>query len=189
AGARRHRGSQRLLQEEHALGEAIREGVRVAEMRGGDVEEDQDLGDPAQLDGTLERRDGLYESTAAEGHESEAPVGVDKAGGVVDLASDPDGLFRARHRPGGLAPLGKPPGQPLLRAGGADDQRTALDELVTPITLERLRACAEAAGRLSIVPPDLSEYAEGVVHRCLEGDVIETRGDGQDPMVQLDRTV
>ena len=111
-GARRRGVGERLLQEGHALGEAARQRVRVAEVRGGDVEEDRRRGDPAQLDGALERRDGLREVAAAEGDEPEAPVGDDEAGGMIDLAGDPDGLLGARHRLGELAQLGEAPGEP-----------------------------------------------------------------------------
>ena len=80
-GARRPRVGQRLLHEGHALGEAARQRIRVAEMRGRDVEEDPHRDRPAQLDGALERRDGLREVAAAEGDEPEAPVGEDEAAG------------------------------------------------------------------------------------------------------------
>ena len=58
-GARRRGVGERLLHEDHALREAARQRIRVAEMPGRGVKEVPHLGDPAQLDGALEQRDGL----------------------------------------------------------------------------------------------------------------------------------
>jgi hypothetical protein len=60
---------QRLLEEGHALVEAPGQRVRVAEVPRGDVEEERRRRHPAQLDGALERRNGLRDIAAAQGHD------------------------------------------------------------------------------------------------------------------------
>jgi hypothetical protein len=57
------------------------------------------------------RRDGLRDVAAAPGHEPNASVAIDKAGRLIEVASDPDGLLAARHRLVELAQLGEAPGQ------------------------------------------------------------------------------
>ena len=69
---------------------------------------------PAQLDGALERRNGLGNGAPTQGDKTQAPVRVDEAGGMVDLASDPEGLLPLRHCFGELAQLDEAPGE--LRA-------------------------------------------------------------------------
>ena len=58
-GARRLRIRERFLHEGHAFRDAARQRIRVPEVRGRDVKEGPDLGYPAQLDGALERWNGL----------------------------------------------------------------------------------------------------------------------------------
>jgi hypothetical protein len=64
--ARRRRVGERLLHETHAFPEATPQRVGIAEVSGCDVEEQPHLGDPAHLDGPLERDDGTGGITAAQ---------------------------------------------------------------------------------------------------------------------------
>ena len=66
---------ERFLHEDHALREAARQHICVPEMRRRDVEEDPQPRRPAQLDSALERRNGLGDSSPAEGNKTQAPVG------------------------------------------------------------------------------------------------------------------
>jgi hypothetical protein len=59
AGACRLGVGERLLHKDQALREATRQRKRVPEMRGRDVKMDAHLSHPAQLNGALERRNGL----------------------------------------------------------------------------------------------------------------------------------
>jgi len=70
----------------------------VPGMRRCDVRKAPHLGRPAELDGTLERRDSLGDGAPAEGDEAQGPVGHDKAAGMIDLAVDPDGFLTVCHR-------------------------------------------------------------------------------------------
>lgn len=63
--ARRVGVCERLLHEGDALREAARQGIRVTKMRGRDVKDRVHLG-PAQLDGALERWNGLGDGAPAE---------------------------------------------------------------------------------------------------------------------------
>jgi len=104
-----------LLHEGHALREAARQRIRVPEMRRRDVKVIPYLGRPAQLHGALERRNGLGDSASTEGDEAQVPVGIDEAGGMIDLACDPDGFLTVCHRIHELAQLGEAPGEPRSR--------------------------------------------------------------------------
>jgi hypothetical protein len=81
-------------------------------MPRGDVEEERRRRHAAQLDGTLERWNGLRDIAAAQGHDPDASIAIDEAGGVIDLASDPDGLLAARRCLAELTQLGETPGEP-----------------------------------------------------------------------------
>ena len=115
-GARRLGIRERLLDKDYALGEAARQRIRVPEMRRCDVRKAPHLGRPAELDGTLERRDSLGDGAPAEGDEAQAPVGEDEAGGLIHLTGDPECLLTVRHRIRELAKLGEAPGQVRARA-------------------------------------------------------------------------
>ena len=80
-------------------------------MRGRDVKDEPCLGHPAQLDGALERWDGLRDDAPAEGDKAQGPVGEDEAAGLIDLAGDPEGLLTVRHRFRELAQFGEAPGE------------------------------------------------------------------------------
>ena len=105
---------ERFLHEGHALGEAARQRIRVPEMRGREVKEIPHLS-PAQLHGALERRNGLGDGALPEGDETQAPIGQHEAGGMIDLAGDPEGLLTVRHRFRELAQFGEAPGDARSR--------------------------------------------------------------------------
>ena len=85
-----------LLYDGHALGESARQRIRVPEMRGRDSKEGPYLGHSAQLDGVLERRNGLSDGAPAEEDEAQAPVRPKQ-----DCRAD-----RLRERSGGPARRG-----------------------------------------------------------------------------------
>ncbi len=132
-------------------------------MRDRDIEEAPRQDDPAQLDGALERWDGLGDVAPAKGYEPQAPVGDDEAEVMVDLAGDPDGLLATRHRLRELAELGEAPGEALPREDGSE--RAGAEPIVEAIALERLYDPAQALDGLSIVSHRLTEQAEREVHR------------------------
>jgi len=105
---------ERFLHEGHALGEAARQRIRVPEMRGREVKEIPHLS-PAQLHGALERWNGLGDGAPAEGDEAQAPVRPNEAGGMIDLAGDPEGLLAAGQCLHELAQLGEAPGEARSR--------------------------------------------------------------------------
>src|SRR5262249_47194929 len=105
ARARRRRVGQGLLQEGRALGEATDQRVRVAEVSGGNVEENRHRRAPAQLDCPLEWRDGLLDLAATQAHESDSSMGMDEAGRILEVTRFPDRLLAACHRLGELAQL------------------------------------------------------------------------------------
>ena len=113
--ARRVGVCERLLHEGDALREAARQGIRVTKMRGRDVKERVHLG-PAQLDGALQRWNGLGDGAPAEGDEAQAPMGVDEVCGIIDLAGEAERLFDVRYRFRELAQFGEAPGDPPPRA-------------------------------------------------------------------------
>ena len=181
--ARRRGVGQRLLQEGHALGETTGQRVRVAEMRGRDVKKEPRRDDPAELDGALERRDGLPEIAAAEGDEPEAPIGDDEAGRIIDLASDPNGLLGARPRLAELAQLGEAPDEPRERGMPAPARTSRLPS----IALEPFRRPAKTLRGLSILPRRLPDPAEARFTTVWR--VTSSSGDGESALAQFEGAV
>ncbi len=60
---------------------------------------------------------------------------------------------------------------------------------MSPVALQSLRHPSENLRTLSVVSADLHAPAEGEFHRCLKRDIIQTDGDGQSPLAQLERAV
>src|SRR5215831_9019859 len=154
-------------------------------MSGHDVEGENDLGGPAQLDAPLERGDGLGDVTPAKQGEPQAAVSKDAAVGIVNLQGDPDGFLAARDRLVELTELGETPGEPLADADPRVRERAK--SLVERFIFEGLHSRSKEFHGPPILPPCLPLEPEDPVHTCVKQDVAEIYGDGAGPLANLYR--